>query len=159
MWAFDQASNPPVFKVQSCSSLSGYAILPTLAARQWSEGKRAGSLFIRYVSLQKQWVSWESQDLRKQSPSTGPRVVIGSPCIVPPGRYDSPCRGKGAGIWRWSRRSWTAADLAGGHIQHALLRRQGRGGSSQTPLPHTGSPAWQQRGFLKVNFKLLLFFN
>lgn len=34
-----------------------------------------------------------------------PALVIGSPCTAPPGRCGSPCRGRGAGIWRWSRRS------------------------------------------------------
>lgn len=76
------------------------------------------------------------------SQSTGLLLVIGSLCTVPPGRCDSLCRGKGAGIWHWRPHSCRAADPAAGHIQHVLLRRQGRGDSSLTPDPHTGSPAW-----------------
>lgn len=143
-WGF----KPTRFKVQSCSSLRGNTILPALAASPWSEVAvyvlqhfTADSPFQR----ESQGTDGILPSTRKESPSAGPPLVIGSLCTAPPGRYDSPCRGRGAGIWRWSRRSWTAADPAAGHIQHALPRRRGRGGSPRTPVPHTGSPAWKQR--------------
>lgn len=127
-----------------------YFHLTYFGSQSLVSGKGAESLFIHYsISRQRGRVSLESQDLVLEK-SLRPQLVIGSPCIVPPGRYDSPCRGKGAGIWRWSRHSWRAADRAAGHIQRALLRRQGRGGSSQTPIPHTESPAWKQRGLIII---------
>lgn len=104
-------------------------------------GKGAESLFV--FDSKESLMRWPGPC----SLSTGPPLVIGSPCTEPPGRCGSPCRGKGADILRWSRRSWTAVDPAAGHIQHAPLRRQGRDGSSRIPLPHTGSPAWMQDRF------------
>lgn len=100
-------------------------------------GKRTGSLFGHFSSC--------LQIHRGSPPTAGPLVVIGSPCIAPPGRCDSPCKGKGACIWRWSRHNWIAAGHAAGRIQRAPLRRPGGGGSSRSPGLRMGSPAWRQR--------------
>lgn len=104
-------------------------------------GKRTGPLFGHFSScLQIHWGSPESL-----FPTIVPLVVIGSPCIAPAGHSDSPCRGKGACIWRWSRHNWRAAGHAAGCIQRAPLRRLGGGGSSRIPGLRMGSPAWRQR--------------
>lgn len=68
--------------------------------------------------------------------------VIGNPYTAPPGRCGSPCRGRGAGIWRWSRRSWRAAGRVAGGTRRAPRRRRGRDGWSPPPGPRTGIPAW-----------------
>lgn len=143
-WGF----KPTRLKVQSCSSLRGITTLPTLAAVMWrilhnGTESQVGEVFTTDSPHQREspGIAW----ILLCRPSRARPLVIGSLCTVPPGHYDSLCRGKGAGIWRWSRRSWTAAGPAAGHIQHVQLRRQGRGGSFLTPLPHTGSPALEAK--------------
>lgn len=41
--------------------------------------------------------------------SVNRRRLKGSLCTAPPGPGGSLCRGKGAGVWHWTQRSWTAA--------------------------------------------------
>lgn len=143
--------NPPDSKYNHAVP---WEVIPTLAAGPLVGGKGAESLICktklysdspRTLLFKGSLTGQPGLCLKQESPSAGSRLVIGSPCTAPPGRCDSPCRGRGAGTWRWSRRSWTAADPAAGHIRHALLRRRGRGGSSRTPPPHTATPAWKQR--------------
>lgn len=130
-------------------SLRGITTLPTLAAyfgMMWrilhdgTDSQVSDRVLIQtMLNKESPGMTWLLR------PSRGCPVVIGSLCTVPPGHYDSLCRGKGAGIWHWSQHSWTAARPAAGNIQHVQLRRLERGGSSLTPHRHTGSPALEAR--------------
>lgn len=71
----------------------------TLAASPLVKGKGAESLWQHFTLLFKESLMGQPGScLRKESRSTGPPLVIGSPCTVPPVRCDSPCRDKGVDI-------------------------------------------------------------